>query len=385
MLLVNTVQGKVLNDEEVKEYYAKKQPYGEWLDSYLVQLKDIKIPNLPVEEYTKEERMRLQKAFGYTYEEYRSSIGKMALNGVEATASMGIDTPLAVLSHEHQPLFNYFKQLFAQVTNPPIDCIREEIVTSTSVYVGRDGNLLEEEPKNCQVLKINNPILTNTDMLKIKNMKVEGFKAVTVPITYYKSAPLDRAMDRLFVEVDRAHRAGANILILSDRGVDENHVAIPSLLAVSAVHQHLVKTKMNTPEQQLLGKGSFLDLIFDCPYEMHQLTADPFLSKIVERLKDEHKEVLYFLSLRLYSTAKVAAMRGQSDRNIRKLRDTYTRKLQHQLYEHLLRKNSLTLREKEFVALYAASLEQSGKSAAKVKRENKTPPRKKSGLTESEN
>ena len=163
MLLVNTVQGKVLNDEEVKEYYAKKQPYGEWLDSYLVQLKDIKIPNLPVEEYTKEERMRLQKAFGYTYEEYRSSIGKMALNGVEATASMGIDTPLAVLSHEHQPLFNYFKQLFAQVTNPPIDCIREEIVTSTSVYVGRDGNLLEEEPKNCQVLKINNPILTNTE------------------------------------------------------------------------------------------------------------------------------------------------------------------------------------------------------------------------------
>ena len=242
MLLVNTVQGKVLNDEEVKEYYAKKQPYGEWLDSYLVQLKDIKIPNLPVEEYTKEERMRLQKAFGYTYEEYRSSIGKMALNGVEATASMGIDTPLAVLSHEHQPLFNYFKQLFAQVTNPPIDCIREEIVTSTSVYVGRDGNLLEEEPKNCQVLKINNPILTNTDMLKIKNMKVEGFKAVTVPITYYKSAPLDRAMDRLFVEVDRAHRAGANILILSDRGVDENHVAIPSLLAVSAVHQHCSAT-----------------------------------------------------------------------------------------------------------------------------------------------
>ena len=265
MLLVNTVQGKVLNDEEVKEYYAKKQPYGEWLDSYLVQLKDIKIPNLPVEEYTKEERMRLQKAFGYTYEEYRSSIGKMALNGVEATASMGIDTPLAVLSHEHQPLFNYFKQLFAQVTNPPIDCIREEIVTSTSVYVGRDGNLLEEEPKNCQVLKINNPILTNTDMLKIKNMKVEGFKAVTVPITYYKSAPLDRAMDRLFVEVDRAHRAGANILILSDRGVDENHVAIPSLLAVSAVHQHLVKTKKRTSLAIILESGE--------PREVHHFAT----------------------------------------------------------------------------------------------------------------
>ena len=141
---------------------------------------------------------------------------------------------------------------------------------------------------------------------------------------------------------------------------------------------------LNTPEQQLLNKGSFLDLIFDCPYEMHQLTADPFLSKIVEHLKEEHKEVLYFLSLRLYSTVKVAAMRGQSDRNIRKLRDTYTRKLQHQLYEHLSQKKSLTLREREFLSLYSASLEQDGRNAAKVKRENKTPPRKKSGLAEPE-
>ena len=141
---------------------------------------------------------------------------------------------------------------------------------------------------------------------------------------------------------------------------------------------------LNTPEQQLLNKGSFLDLIFDCPYEMHQLTADPFLSKIMEHLKEEHKEVLYFLSLRLYSTVKVAAMRGQSDRNIRKLRDTYTRKLQHQLYEHLLQKKSLTLREQEFLSLYSASLEQDGRNAAKVKRENKTPPRKKSGLAEPE-
>lgn len=141
---------------------------------------------------------------------------------------------------------------------------------------------------------------------------------------------------------------------------------------------------LNTPEQQLLNKGSFLDLIFDCPYEMHQLTADPFLSKIVEHLKEEHKEVLYFLSLRLYSTVKVADMRGQSDRNIRKLRDTYNRKLQHQLYEHLLQKKSLTLREQEFLSLYSASLEQDGRNAAKVKRESKTPPRKKSGLTEPE-
>ena len=139
---------------------------------------------------------------------------------------------------------------------------------------------------------------------------------------------------------------------------------------------------MNTPNQQLLNTGSFLDLIFDCPYEMHNLTADPFLSKIIQELNVDHKEVLYFLSLRLYSTTRLAQLRGQSDRNIRKLRDTYTRKLQKKLYVHLIQKPCLTLREQEFVTLYAASLEANGKKAAKVKRENKTPPRKKRGLTD---
>ena len=137
----------------------------------------------------------------------------------------------------------------------PIDAIREEIVTSTTVYVGKDGNLLHEQPENCQVLKVNNPILTNTDMLKIKHMNVKGFKVAVVPITYYKSAPLDRAIDRLFVEVDKAYKDGANILVLSDRGVDENHMPIPSLLAVSAVHQYLVKTKKRTSLAIILESG----------------------------------------------------------------------------------------------------------------------------------
>ena len=154
MLLVDTVKGKILSDAEIKETYANAQPYGEWLDSNLIQLKDLKIPNLRVEEYTPEQRRRLQKAFGYTYEEYRKSIYEMALKGSEGIAAMGVDTPLAVLSKKKRPLFDYFKQLFAQVTNPPIDAIREEIVTSTTVYVGKDGNLLEEVPENCQVLKI---------------------------------------------------------------------------------------------------------------------------------------------------------------------------------------------------------------------------------------
>ena len=265
MLLIDTVKGRILSDNEVKERYAKAQPYGEWLDSNLVELKDLKIPNIRVEEYTPKQRKQLQKAFGYTYEEYRNSICSMALNGAEGIAAMGVDTPLAVLSEKNRPLFDYFKQLFAQVTNPPIDAIREEIVTSTTVYVGKDGNLLEQVPENCQVLKINNPILTNTDLLKIKNMKQEGFKVAVVPTTYYKSTKLARAMERLFVEVDKVYREGANIVILSDRGVDENHVPIPSLLAVSAVHQHLVDTKKQTSLALILESGE--------PREVHHFAA----------------------------------------------------------------------------------------------------------------
>ena len=260
MLLVDTVKGELIDDNKLKEKYATKQPYGEWLDNNLIKLEDLKIPNKKVPAHTKEERARLQKAFGYTYEDFRTSILPMALNGSESIGAMGIDTPLAVLSNRHQPLFNYFKQLFAQVTNPPIDSIREKIVTSTTVYLGKDGNILEEQPENCKNLKINNPILTNTDLLKIKNMKVEGFKVETIPITYYKNTSLEKAIDHLFVEVDRAHREGTNIVILSDRGVDENHVAIPSLLAVGAVQHYLVQTKKRTSMAVILESGEPRDV-----------------------------------------------------------------------------------------------------------------------------
>ena len=260
MLLVDTVKGELIDDDELKEKYATKQPYGEWLDNNLVQLHDLKIPNQKVPMHTKEERARLQKAFGYTYEDLKTSILPMALNGSESIGAMGIDTPLAVLSNKHQPLFNYFKQLFAQVTNPPIDSIREKVVTSTTVYLGTDGNVLEEKAENCKQLKINDPILTNTDLLKIKNMKVDGFKVETIPIIYYKNTYLEKAIDHLFVEVDRAHREGANIIILSDRGVDENHVAIPSLLAVSALQQYLVQTKKRTAMAVILESGEPRDV-----------------------------------------------------------------------------------------------------------------------------
>lgn len=321
MLLVDTTKGRIMSDNEIKESYAKAQPYGEWLDSNLVELKNLKIPNMRTEEYTPEQRKRLQKAFGYTYEEYRKSICSMALNGAEGIAAMGVDTPLAVLSKMHRPLFDYFKQLFAQVTNPPIDAIREEIVTSTTVYVGKDGNLLEETPENCQVLKINNPILTNTDLLKIKHMKVEGFKVAVVPITYYKSTSLERAIDRLFVEVDKVYKDGANIVILSDRGVDENHVPIPSLLAVSAVHQHLVDTKKQTSLALILESGE--------PREVHHFAAllgygacavNPYLAleTIQELIDDRLLDKDYYAAVNDYNYAiihgivKIASKMGIS-------------------------------------------------------------------------
>ncbi len=246
MLLADTVNKRIISDEECKEYYANRQPYGEWLDSHLIKLADLPIPNKKVPFYSQEERDKLYKVFGYTYEDVSNAILPMATNGAEPTASMGTDIPLAVLSEKHQPLFSYFKQLFAQVTNPPIDALREKVITDTTVYVGSDGNLLMEKPENCTVLQINNPILTGVDLMKIKNMKAKGFKVETISLLYYKNTSLEKALNRLFVDCDRAYRNGANILILSDRGVDENHVAVPSLLAVSAIEQYLVATKKRT-------------------------------------------------------------------------------------------------------------------------------------------
>ncbi len=321
MLLVDTIAGRVIDDDELKEKYASAQPYGEWLDDNLVALKDLKIPNQRVPEFTDEERQRMQKAFGYTYEDLKMSILPMAKNGTESIAAMGVDTPLPVLSKAHHPLFHYFKQLFAQVTNPPIDAIREEVVTSTTVYLGTDGNLLEEKPENCNMLRVHNPILTSTDLLKIKNMKSEGFKVGVVPITYYKNTSLEKAIDRLFVEVDRLFREGVNILILSDRGVDEYRVAIPSLLAVSALQQHLVNTKKRTSVAIILESAE--------PREVHHFATllgfgasaiNPYLAQeSIKELIDNHMlDKDYYAAVNDYNDAvlhgivKIASKMGIS-------------------------------------------------------------------------
>ena len=246
MLVVDTRAGRILEDGELKARYAAQAPYGEWLDQNLVRLQDLPVPSRKVPVHTPAQRSRLYKAFNYSYDDIKDVVLQMAATGSEPTTSMGVDIPLAVLSEKHQPLFSYFKQMFAQVTNPPIDAIREETVIDTTVYVGSDGNLLEAKPDNCHVLEIRNPILTSVDLLKIRHMDVPGLKVETISLLFFKNTSLKKALDHLFVNCDRAYKNGANILILSDRGVDENHVAIPSLLAVSAIEQYLIRTKKRT-------------------------------------------------------------------------------------------------------------------------------------------
>ena len=321
MLLVDTKKGEVISDTDLKEKYAVSKPYGEWLDQYLVHLRDLPIPNKKVDVHTQEIRDKLYKAFGYTYEDVKTAILPMAANGIEPTATMGIDIPLAVLSDKHQPLFNYFKQIFAQVTNPPIDAIREEIVTNTTVYLGSDGNLLEEKPDNCRMLQIHNPILTSVDLLKIKNMNIPGFKVATVSLLYYKNTPLERAIDHLYVNVDRAYKNGVNIIILSDRGVDENHVAIPSLLAVSAVEQYLIKTKKRTAVSIVLESAEPRDVHHFAtllgygarainPYLAHECIGELIDMGMLD--KDYHVAVDDYNDAILHGIVKIASKMGIS-------------------------------------------------------------------------
>ena len=321
MLLIDTKRGRLLDDDEIKDWYASRQPYGEWLDQNLVQLDDLPIPNAQAPSHTQEMRDRLYRAFGYTHEQVKDAILPMARTGQEATAAMGSDVPLAVLSQRYPPLFDYFKQQFAQVTNPPIDAIREECVTDTTVYVGRDGNLLEERAENCRVLQIDNPILTRMELMKIQAMKREGFRVETVSLLYYKNTPLERAVERLFIACDKAYKQGANIVILSDRGVDENHVAIPSFLAVSAMEQYLIRTKKRTAVSIILESAEPRDvhhfaLLLGygaraiCPYLAHECIEECVELGLLD--KDAHTAIDDYNSAILHGIVKIASKMGVS-------------------------------------------------------------------------
>ena len=266
MLLVDTVKGEVVDDKTLKEQYASAKPYGEWLEKNLVKIENISSEGYKEESFDESERLILQRNFGYTYDELTSAILPMSEKGEEALAAMGVDTPLAVLSDRPQPLYNYFKQLFAQVTNPPIDAIREVIVTSSRMYLGPEGNLLNPNETNCRRVKLTSPIISNEEMYKVLNLDKQGFKVEVLPIVFdAKSGDLKKALDDLFAKADKAIENGATILVLSDKMVDENNVGIPALLATSGLHQHLIRTTKRTSVSIVLESGE--------PREIHHFAT----------------------------------------------------------------------------------------------------------------
>ncbi|MDU7147367.1 MAG: glutamate synthase large subunit [Clostridium sp.] len=294
ILLVDTKNKKLLNDSEVKEMYYSRLPYSKWIENNIITLDKIKFneENTSIE-ISKSERHTLMKAFDYSYDDLKNTILPMSENGEEPLSSMGVDTPLAVLSNSPQLLFNYFKQLFAQVTNPPIDAIREEVITSTTVYIGSQGNILEDSKDNCKQIKLPSPILSNEDLLKIKYLRSKDFKAKTISILYGKENreyDLEKALYNLSLEVEKACYEDYNILVLSDTGLNNKLIPIPSLLALSSVHNYLIKK----------GLRSKIDIIIESaePREVHHFATlisfgasaiNPYLAyESIRQLKDDN-------------------------------------------------------------------------------------------------
>jgi glutamate synthase (NADPH/NADH) large chain len=262
MFLVDTELGRIVEDEEIKAQIINERPYAEWLKQYLVHLKDLPAaPELPAPEPVA--LAKRQVAFGYTFEDQRILMAPMARDGVEAVGSMGNDTPLAALSSKSRLLYDYFKQLFAQVTNPPIDCIREEIITSTDVWLGSEGNLLDPRPSDCRRLELSGPVLTNEEFAKVRRIALPGLKVGTLSMLF--RVPLNgeggedglvHAMEEMRAEARRMiEEDEVNVLILSDRGVNKDFAPIPSLLAVSGLHHYLIRHGLRMKVSIVLETG----------------------------------------------------------------------------------------------------------------------------------
>jgi glutamate synthase (ferredoxin) len=248
MFLISLEEGRIIDDAELKHTMASEKPYGQWLKENIRTFESL--PEAPPpSRLAPEELAEQQMAFGYTVEDLKYILGPMAANGEEAVGSMGTDTPLAVLSDRPQPLYNYFKQLFAQVTNPPLDAIREEIVTSVKTTIGPEGNLLDPRPENARMIEIKSPFIDNEQLAKFKAMADDPHdRSVVLPILFRVNGPeaLEEAMQELFQRADEAIDKGAKIIILSDRGVSREWAPIPSLLAVAGLHNHLVRERKRT-------------------------------------------------------------------------------------------------------------------------------------------
>ena len=324
MFLVDTVEGRIVADEELKKKYASAQPYQQWLDEHHVLLENL--PNPPQgTEVTHRKVLRRQQCFGYTFEDLRFIVGPMANDGVQPLGSMGTDTPLAVLSQKPQLLYNYFKQLFAQVTNPPIDPIREEIVTSTETMVGARGGLLNPTPESCALIKLEQPLLTDEELEKLRHVDRPGFKAETLPILFPVkdgAAGLAAALDKVFASADQAIANGATIVILSDRGISPEMAPIPALLAVAGLHHHLIRTGLRGRCGLVLESGEprevhhFALLIsYGCsainPYLAYDTIDDLIAEKML--LNTDHKTaVKKFIKASIKGVVKTMAKMGIS-------------------------------------------------------------------------
>src|SRR6185437_11406823 len=257
MLLVDTEERRIIPDEEIKERLWKRKPYAEWIQENQITLDSLAEPPR-VYGFDPTTIIPRQRAFGYTDEDIRMLMTPMAVKGEEPVGSMGTDTPLACLSDRPQPLFHYFKQLFAQVTNPAIDPIREELVMSLTSYIGTERNILDETPQHCHTLKLPHPILTNRDLEKLRRVSQGDFLASTLPMLFRVSGgelELERALDSLCRRASLAIKSGYSLLILSDRGMDEEYAPIPSLLALTAVHNHLVREGSRTQVALIIESG----------------------------------------------------------------------------------------------------------------------------------
>ncbi|MEE9146464.1 MAG: glutamate synthase central domain-containing protein, partial [Candidatus Tectomicrobia bacterium] len=325
MFLVDTEAGRIISDAEIKQQMALAHPYGQWLKTHLIRFDDL--PAIPEEQPPHDHQATLhrQQAYGYSFEDLRINIGPMAVNGIQPIGSMGTDTPLAVLSDKPQLLYNYFKQLFAQVTNPPIDPIREELITSTTLTLGPEGNLLQPEPESCRQLRLSIPMLTNADLKKLRQIDLPGLQSVTLPILFQVAAGtagLKRALDDLYAAADRAIEAGATLLILSDRGVDRERAAIPALLASAGLHHHLIRMGSRTRVGLVLESGEPREVHHFClllgygvqainPYMVYETLNDMIGEGLLPDIT-YHEAVKGYIKAAVKGVVKVMAKMGIS-------------------------------------------------------------------------
>ncbi len=290
MFLVDTVAGEIVPDKELKRRLYTRQPYAQWLKENQIHMDDLPEPPR-VYAYDPETILMRQRAFGYTDEDLRILMAPMAAKGEEPVGSMGIDTPLACLSDKPQPLFHYFKQLFAQVTNPPIDPIREEMVMSLISYIGTERNILDETPKHCHTLRMPHPILTNRDLERLRRVSQGDLLCTTLPALYRADGggkELERALDGLCRRASLAIKNGYSMIILSDRGIDEEYAPIPSLLSLTAVHNHLVREKTRTQVALIIESGEPREVMHFCLLIGYGASAiNPYLA--IETLEDQAK------------------------------------------------------------------------------------------------